>query len=364
MNHRLNISFFGPSLISAHWNGAAAFYRGLVRALAERGHRVTFYEPDAYDRQQHRDIPPPHWARVIVYPATDESTLETLERAEESDLIIKCSGVGVFDELLEAAVLELKNPETLVAFLDVDPFATLDRMRCDPEDCFRPLIPEYSFILTRGGGAPVVDAYLAAGAVECVPIHNALDSHTCFPAPPEQRFEGDLGFLGNCTPDAEAPIDEFFFQPAATLPARKFVLAGNGWQKKLMPPNVNYLGCLPLPEHNAFNGSPRAVLSIQNDTAARQGFSPPMRLFEAAGAGACVITNKWTGIELFLEPGREVLLAANGGEVAEHLEQLTPERAREIARACRARVLAEHTYAHRAAQLEKVMEGAVERITA
>src|SRR6516225_5063294 len=141
--NRLSISFFGSSLVSAYWNGAATYYRGLIRALAERGHRVTFYEPDAYDRQQHRDIPNPDWARVVVYPATDENALDALEQAEESDLIIKCSGVGVFDDLLEAAVLELKKPETLVAFLDVDAPATLDRIHDDPEDSFRALIPEY-----------------------------------------------------------------------------------------------------------------------------------------------------------------------------------------------------------------------------
>src|SRR3982750_4837045 len=104
MSQRLNISFFGSSLVSAYWNGAATYYRGLIRSLSERGHRVTFYEPDAYERQQHRDIPDPDWAKVVVYASDDESALNALERAENSDLIIKCSGVGVFDGLLDAAV--------------------------------------------------------------------------------------------------------------------------------------------------------------------------------------------------------------------------------------------------------------------
>src|SRR5581483_4912820 len=172
MNQRLNISFFGSSLVSAYWNGAATYYRGLIRALHERGHRVTFYEPDAYERQQHRDIPDPNWARVVVYEATDEAALAALDDAEGSDLIIKCSGVGAGDELLEAAVLELKAPETRVAFLDVDAPATLERIQSDPADAFVPLIPEYDFILTYGGGRPVVDAYIAAGARQCAPIYN------------------------------------------------------------------------------------------------------------------------------------------------------------------------------------------------
>jgi spore maturation protein CgeB len=362
--NRFDISFFGSSLVSAYWNGAATYYRGLIRALADRGHRVTFYEPDAYDRQQHRDIPNPDWARVVVYPATDENALDALEQAEESDLIIKCSSVGVFDDLLEVAVLELKKPETLVAFLDVDAPATLDRIQNNVEDSFRTLIPEYDFVLTYGGGAPVVEAYLAAGAAECVPIYNALDPHTHFPVTPEGRFEGDLGFLGNRLPDRENRVDEFFFKAAAQMPDCKFLLGGNGWQEETIPANVEYLGRVHTHEHNAFNCTARAVLNVNRSSMARYGFSPPTGIFEAAGAGACLITDKWDGIEMFLKPDHEVLVAASGDEVVEHLRRLTPERAREIGRAAQARVLAEHTYAHRAEQLERVLEAKAGRMVA
>jgi len=357
MSHRLKIAFFGSSLCSAYWNGSATYYRGLIRAFAERGHRITFYEPDVYERQQHRDMPDPYWARVVVYQPTDEDALDALERAEQSDLIIKCGGVGAFDDLLEAAVLELKKPGTLVAFLDMEPSATLDRIHNDPEDPFRPLIPEYDFILTRGGGAPIANAYLAAGAVECAPIYPALDAHTHFPVPPEERFAADLGFLGDRTSDIEARVEEFFLRSAAKTPELKFLLGGNGWHEKPLPSNVNYPGHIYTHEHNGFNCSPRAVLSVNCVSAARCGCLPPQPLFEAAGAGACVITDKWDGIEMFLEPGREVLVAENGDQVIEHLRNLTPARAREIGRAASSRLLAEHTYAHRAGQLQKVLEG-------
>ncbi|HXT13597.1 MAG TPA: glycosyltransferase [Candidatus Angelobacter sp.] len=364
MNHRLNISFFGSSLVSAYWNGAATYYRGLIRALSERGHRVTFYEPDAYERQQHRDMKDPDWARVVVYAATEQSALAAVEQARESDLVIKCSGVGVNDALLEAGVLELKKPETLVAFLDVDAPATLDRIHNDPKDPFHRLIPEYDFILTYGGGRPVVEAYLAAGAAECVPIYNALDPHTHYPVPPERRFEGDLGFLGNRMPDREARVEEFFLKPAAQLADCKFLLGGSGWRDKSTTANVAYLGHVYTHEHNAFNVTPRAVLNINRGSMARYGFSPPTRVFEAAGAGACLITDKWEGIELFLEPGREVLVAGSGDEVVQHLKQLTPEDARKIGRAAYSRVLDQHTYAHRADELEKVLDGKAGGVTA
>src|SRR5690606_24936922 len=115
MSARLAIAFFGSSLVSAYWNGAATYYRGLLRALAARGHRITFYEPDAYGRQQHRDMPDPEWARVVVYPGTGEAgVLRALESARGADLVVKASGVGVFDELLEEGVLALRRPGTLV----------------------------------------------------------------------------------------------------------------------------------------------------------------------------------------------------------------------------------------------------------
>src|SRR5215207_2973517 len=129
MSHPLNIAFFGSSLVSAYWNGAATYYRGIVRALAERGHRVTFYEPDAYDRQAHRDIENPPWARVVIYPATSaDEVLATVEEARTADVVIKASGVGVHDELLESAVLDLQRSTCVVIFWDVDAPATLDRI--------------------------------------------------------------------------------------------------------------------------------------------------------------------------------------------------------------------------------------------
>src|ERR671921_58331 len=220
MQHGLDVAFFGSSLVSAYWNGAATYYRGIVRALAERGHRVTFYEPDAYGRQQHRDMADPSWARVVVYAGEGEDgVLDALGRARGADLVIKASGVGVFDELLEREVLALQNAQTLVAFWDVDAPATLDRVQTNRDDPFRALIPRYDLVLTYGGGDPVVRAYEALGARECVPIYNALDPSTHHPVPPEPRFACDLAFLGNRLPDREARVEEFFLRAAAALPA-------------------------------------------------------------------------------------------------------------------------------------------------
>jgi spore maturation protein CgeB len=350
------IAFFGSSLVSAYWNGAATYYRGIVRALHERGYDVTFYEPDAYERQAHRDIEDPEWATVVVYPGAGEAGVaRALESARTADIIVKTSGVGVFDEWLEAAVPSAKAPHALAIFWDVDAPATLDRMERDPSDAFRAQVSRYDMVLTYGGGDPVVEAYTAAGARLCVPIYNALDPSTHFPAPPDARFNAHLGFLGNRLPDRERRVEEFFLAAAAARPGDRFLLGGNGWEDKPMPPNVRRVGHLYTRDHNAFNSTPRAVLNISRDSMARYGFSPATRVFEAAGAGACLITDAWVGIGDFLEPGREVLVAENGADVAAHMAALDEGTARRIGDAARRRVLAQHTYAQRVLQLETVL---------
>jgi spore maturation protein CgeB len=191
----------------------------------------------------------------------------------------------------------------------------------------------------------------------CVPIYNALDPATHHPVSPDQRFEADLGFLGNRLPDREERVDAFFLGAARLLEQRRFLLGGSGWQDKAMPSSVQYVGHVYTADHNAFNCTPLAVLNVSRESMARYGYSPATRVFEAAGAAACLITDAWEGIELFLEPGREVLVAADGRAVADHLTRLDGPTARRIGRAAYSHILAEHTYAHRAAQLETLLEG-------
>lgn len=353
----MKIAFFGSSLVSAYWNGAATYYRGLLRALSERGHDITFYEPDAFDRQQHRDIEDPPWARVVVYPATEADVYHCLRQAKDDDVIVKASGVGVFDALLEAAVLDLRRPGAMVVFWDVDAPATLERIDADPADPFRQLIPEYDAVFTYGGGPSVVSAYETHGAKACIPVYNALDPTTHHPVPPEARFRSDLTFIGNRLPDREARVRDFFLGAAERLPSHRFQIGGSGWTGLPLPKNITALGHVFTRDHNAINCSARAVLNINRDSMARFGFSPPTRVFEAVGAGACLITDAWEGIDAFLTPNEEVLTASDGNEVAEILAGLSEKRARCIGEVGRVRILAHHTYARRAALVDGVLRG-------
>jgi len=352
----VRIAFFGSSLVSSYWNGAATYYRGLVRALHGRGHSVTFFEPDAFARQQHRDFDDPDWAEVVVYEPP--RWRDALRLAAGADVVIKASGVGACDEELEAGVLKVGAPTTV--FWDVDAPATLARLEADPGDRLCELVPEYDLVLTYGGGEPVVERYRELGAIDCVPVYNALDPETHHPVAREERFACDLAFLGNRLPDREARVDEFFFRAAEAAPELRFILGGSGWDDRFLPANVRSLGHVSTNEHNALNSSPLAVLNVTRADMAANGWSPATRVFEAVGAGACLITDAWEGIELFLEPEAEVLVAEDGESVAELARSLSPEQARSIGEAARERLLTEHTYAHRAEQVEAVLGVRVE----
>ncbi|MBV9008798.1 MAG: glycosyltransferase [Verrucomicrobia bacterium] len=353
----MNIAWFPSSLLSAYWNGAATYYRGLIKALHHRGHCITVYEPDAYHRQKHRDFDPPSWARVVVYENSEDAALRALQAAEKADMIVKCSGIGVFDELLESAVLKYKRADNYIVFCDVDAPATLERVEHNPADPFLECIPRYDFIFTYGGGPPVVRGYESLGAQLCVPIYNGVDPETHHPVPPNPDFTAGLGFLGHRLPDREARVEEFFLNAATQLPDQKFLLGGIGWDTKPLPANVRNIGHVYTADHNAFNCTPRMLLNISRASMARYGFSPATRVFEAAGAGACLITDYWEGIDFFFEPDEEILSARNGDEVAAHMQNIDAIRARKIGRAAYRRALAQHTYAHRAEEFDGILQG-------
>ncbi|MBV9758939.1 MAG: glycosyltransferase [Acidobacteriaceae bacterium] len=343
----MKIGFWGSSLVSAYWNGAATYYRGILRALASFGNEVTFFEPDAYDRQKHRDIEDPEWARLVVYDPEDEGRINRhLAECERLDAVVKASGVGVRDRFLETRVAGM-GPHVCKIFWDVDAPATLERLAADENDAFHAVLPHYDLVLTYGGGQRVTSQYRQIGARQCHAIYNALDPDVHHPVPAEARLRCDLSFLGNRLPDREARVDEFFLKAAAMSPGNKFLLGGSGWADKSVPPNVRYLGHVYTADHNALNCSSLAVLNISRESMARYGFSPATRVFEAAGAAACLITDAWEGIDSFLRPGKEVLVAERGADVARLLAELTRDRAREIGQAARKRVLADHTYQQR-----------------
>jgi spore maturation protein CgeB len=356
----MKIAFYGSSLLSAYWNGAATYYRGMLRELAARGHDIVFYEPDAFDRQKHRDIDPPDWAEVVVYQATQDALGYVVGEAADADVVIKASGVGVFDDELLSGVMAAAHPRALKIFWDVDAPATLAEIAPQPGHPLRRALPDLDFVLTYGGGPPVINAYQALGARVCRPIYNALDPTTHHPVAPGRALRPRPELPGQPAARPRTAGGGFLHRRRRALPDRSFLLGGNGWDDKPMPSNIERIGHLGTAQHNAFNGSPLAVLNVARDSMAEVGFSPATRVFEAAGAGGCLITDAWEGLELFLAPDEEVLVARDGQDVAEHVARLSVERAREIGEAARRRVLAEHTYERRATEVDALLRHAVE----
>lgn len=350
----MKIFVFGSSLTSTYWNGAATYYRGIYKNLCGLGHEVVFAEPDIYERQQHRDLHLVPYADVRVYQ-TPIDLPSLIEEASNYDLVIKHSGVGAHDGWLEENILSCQRKGARVVFWDVDAPATLARVEANEDDPFRNLIPRYDMIFTYGGGTFIVEHYKRLGAKACIPIYNALDPDVHCVVDVDPTLQCDLAFVGNRLPDRERRVEQFFLRAADMAPEFKFVLGGEGWGGKGLPSNIRWIGHVPSDSHNRVNCSARMVLNINRDSMAHVGFSPPTRIFEAAGAGACLITDAWEGIETFFAPGREILPASSAEEIVQYLRRCNSARASEIGKAMRARALRQHTYELRAAQVEAVL---------
>lgn len=354
----MNIFVFGSSILSSYWNGAATYYRGIYKYLARRGHTITFAEPDAYGRQQHRDTGDFSYVRTLVYaPQIDVDRM--LSAAADADIVIKHSGIGVDDELLEERVLELA-PRSAVIFWDVDAPATIGRLHSDPNDSFRRHIPRYDAILAYGGGPIARDEYLRFGARQYHSVYNALDPETHYPVAPDPALKCDVLFLGNRMPDREQRVDELFLQAALIARDKQFILGGEGWQDKSLPPNVRWVGHVPTDSHNRINCSAGMVMNINRTSMATFGFSPPTRVFEVAGSGGCLLCDDWPGMDDCFRVGEELLVIRSAEDVANALDRYDAAERRQFGQALRDRALRDHTYAQRAATAEHIFEACLE----
>ena len=347
----MNIFAFGSSIVSSYWNGAATYYRGCYKYLHRLGHSITFAEPDAYGRQQHRDADDFNYVRSVVYqPGSDLDAM--LELASGADVVVKHSGIGVDDEALERRINELKD-RCVVTFWDVDAPATIARMYADSEDSFHTSMPQYDAVLTYGGGPFCEREYLRFGARSYFSMYNGLDPETHFPVPPDDSLHCDVAFLGNRLPDRELRVDELFFRSALLAPDMTFILGGEGWGDKQLPSNVRWIGHVPTSQHNRVNCSADMIMNINRSSMASSGFSPPTRIFEVAGAGTCLLCDEWPGIDDCFEPGSEILVVRNAKDVINALRTHNTEQRRQIGASFRARALRDHTYAQRARQAER-----------
>ncbi len=351
----MRISVLGLTVSSAWGNGHATTYRSLLGALHARGHQIRFLERDAPWYAEHRDLPAPAFCELTLYDEWPEGWLA--RAAKESDLILIGSyfpdGVAAFAYLKEHA----RAP---IFFYDIDTPITVQRLRAEgaTEALRAEDIPRYDAYLSFTGGPILNELRSSFGAREALPLYCSVDPAAHQPEPVNERFACALSYLGTYSEDRQPKLDALFVQAAEALPGDRFLLAGAQYPDALgWPGNVWRFPHIPPAEHASFYSSSRFTLNLTRDFMVRAGWSPSVRLFEAAACGAAIISDSWPGLNALLTPGEEILLAETTADVVRILRETTPEQRRAIGQAARARILREHSSDRRAGQLEAIAAG-------
>jgi spore maturation protein CgeB len=345
----LRIVILGLSITSSWGNGHATTYRALVRELVRRGHDVLFLERDQPWYAEHRDLPRPPYGRTALYASLDELRDRFVRTVREADLVIVGSFVpdgAAVGDWVQAEAAGVK------AFYDIDTPVTLARLARGEHDYLLPSqIPGYELYLSFTGGPTLRRLERDYGSPRARVLYCSVDPELYFPQP--QALSWDLGYMGTYSDDRQPTVERLLLAPARELPQARFVVAGPQYPRDIeWPTNVEYRAHLPPAEHRAFYNSQRFTLNVTRADMIRAGWSPSVRLFEAAACGTPIISDRWPGIETLLAPGREILLAATAQDVLSALRRFGEDERRALAERARKRILSEHTAAHRAQQLE------------
>jgi spore maturation protein CgeB len=345
----------GLSITSSWGNGHATTYRGLLRGLAGLGYRTLFLERDVPWYANNRDNPRPAGCEVRLYDSLDELERSYADEVRHADAVIIGSYVPDGAEVSRWVLETAKGP---TFFYDIDTPVTLAALKSGDADYLAATsIPEFAAYLSFTGGPALRFIERELGARRALPLFCSAEPDWL--VPPETAAWRELGYLGTYSADRQPGLEELLSEPARQLPSREFVVAGPSYPKELeWPPNVVRIEHVGAREHPAFYGSLRFTLNVTRADMKRLGYSPSVRLFEAAACATPVISDRWDGIDQFFRPGTEILLADSADEVRLLLERTPEERRQAIGRRARERVLREHTGAKRAAQLDSYVQAA------
>lgn len=351
MRHTDEIVFIGLSIISSWGNCHAATYRSLIRGLHRRGHRVLFLEHDQPRYASNRDAPILPYCQSRLYADVDELRSRFTPRIRAAAAVIVGSyvhdGRRVCDWVLDCA-------EGTKAFYDIDTPITLARLKNDTCEYLRAdQVPKFDLMLSYAGG-PTLQRLEEFGA-RCVrPLYCSVDVDQQRPAVLKRDI--DLGYLGTYSEDRQPALEELLNEPARSLPKHRFAVAGAQYPSHLVwPKNVQRIDHLAPDSHASFYGRQRFTLNLTRADMRKIGPSPSVRLFEAAACGTPIISDDWEGLSEVFEPGKEILLAHSAADVTSHLQNVSDAEAQQIAAAARERICAEHSSAHRAAELESYL---------
>lgn len=353
--HSLRIVIIGLSITSSWGNGHATTYRGLVRELARRGHDVLFLEADVPWYAANRDLPNPPYGRTELYQSVADLKGRFGGEVQSADVVIVGSyvqqGVEVGNWVTRAA-------GGLTAFYDIDTPVTLAKLaRGDFEYLTPDLISHYSLYLSFTGGPTLRRLEREYGSPQARPLYCSVDSDLYFPQPTRTRW--DLGYLGTYSADRQPTLDTLLLSTARRWEMGRFVVAGPQYPSEIhWPGNVERIAHLAPSQHREFYASQRFTLNVTRADMIRAGYSPSVRLFEAAACGVPVISDWWEGLDTFFSIGEEILVASSAEEVLRILHDTDEPHRRRIGERARQRVLASHTAAHRAAELESYLVSA------
>jgi spore maturation protein CgeB len=346
----LDIVILGLSITSSWGNGHATTFRGLVRALCQRGHRVLFLERDQPWYADNRDLPRPPFGRTELYNSLDELREGFGSAIRDADLVMLGSFVP---EGARIGAWVQQVARGLTAFYDIDTPVTAARLARGEWDYVSPaLVPRFDLYLSFTGGPLLEEIARRYGARRVQPLYCAADPE--LHRPQRQHARWDLGYLGTYSADRQPALEQLLLGPARVLRGRSFAVAGPQYPESVdWPANVDRIAHLPPAAHPSFYTAQRFTLNITRAVMVAAGHSPSVRLFEAAACGTPVISDPWPGLERFFAPGREILIARSTEEALGYLRGIAEAERRAIGARARARVLAEHTGAHRAATLEQ-----------
>lgn len=351
---------FGLSLSSSWGNGHATTYRGLLRALARRGWQTTFFERDTEWYRGNRDLSDPEFCDLRLYQDWSNTRAQAAAAVQAADVVLVGSYAGDAQEIIDWLLRGTRGRPML--FYDIDTPITLAALNTRGEAAYlrADQVPEFDTYFSFTGGPALRELTERWGARHAEALYCAVDPDLHRPKPADARFECRLGYMGTYAADRQPKLRELLAATAIALPGDRFLVAGPQYPEeelRELPRNVEHIAHVAPGDHPAFYCSNWATLNLTRDAMVRYGWSPSVRLFEAAACGACIVSDRWPGLDELLEPGREVLLVADRQEVRRELEWLTPERRSAIGAAARARVLASHTFERRAEQFEQVVNG-------
>ncbi|MBV9181099.1 MAG: glycosyltransferase [Acidobacteria bacterium] len=348
----MKIVICGLAITSSWGNGHATTYRALARALHSRGHEIVFLERDLEWYASNRDMPEPVFCRVFIYKSWSEGLPRLRRELADADVAMVGS---YFPDGIDAIGCILDSAVAVKAFYDIDTPITVKKLRGgDAEYLRRDQLSGFDLYFSFTGGPTLEELTSKFHARRAVPLYCSFDPDRYRLSAPESRFNCDLSYMGTYADDRQAKLETLLLQPATRLAHRRFLVAGPQYPPTIKwPSNVSRIIHLEPKFHPPFYCSSRMTLNLTRREMVESGYSPSVRLFEAAGCGAAIISDVWPGIEGFFLPQREILLAQKGEEVVRYLEDIPPEECRAIGRRAQERVMAEHTAERRAIEFER-----------